>query len=116
MLFFKNILKKIGLLGLHPILRWVVVLPFFIGFCLWGVLFTAIASPSSPATSTPIHTLTTTLAPSAITINPTKTNTINLAPTIAITPTISKTDREIDTLVYELYGLSDEEIKIVEGN
>jgi hypothetical protein len=25
------------------------------------------------------------------------------------------TDRQIDQLVYELYGLSDEEIKIVEG-
>ena len=28
---------------------------------------------------------------------------------------IDKTDREIDQLVYELYGLSEEEIKIVEG-
>jgi len=28
---------------------------------------------------------------------------------------IEVTDRAIDTLVYELYGLSDEEIKIVEG-
>ena len=27
---------------------------------------------------------------------------------------IDKTDRQIDQLVYELYGLSDEEIKIVE--
>lgn len=27
----------------------------------------------------------------------------------------SSTDREIDKLVYELYGLTDEEIKIVEG-
>lgn len=26
------------------------------------------------------------------------------------------TDREIDQLVYELYGLTDEEIKIVEGS
>ncbi len=28
---------------------------------------------------------------------------------------IKSTDREIDQLVYELYGLSEEEIKIVEG-
>jgi len=28
---------------------------------------------------------------------------------------IDATDREIDKLVYELYGLTDEEIKIVEG-
>ena len=28
---------------------------------------------------------------------------------------ISATDREIDRLVYELYGLTEEEIKIVEG-
>jgi hypothetical protein len=28
---------------------------------------------------------------------------------------IEATDREIDRLVYELYGLSEEEIKIVEG-
>jgi hypothetical protein len=30
--------------------------------------------------------------------------------------TIDATDKEIDTLVYELYGLTEEEIKIVEGN
>ena len=29
---------------------------------------------------------------------------------------IAATDRQIDALVYELYGLTDEEIKIVEGN
>jgi hypothetical protein len=29
---------------------------------------------------------------------------------------IQKTDKEIDAMVYELYGLSDDEIKIVEGN
>ena len=28
---------------------------------------------------------------------------------------ISATDREIDQMVYELYGLTEEEIKIVEG-
>ncbi|MGE4444988.1 MAG: restriction endonuclease subunit M, partial [Candidatus Altimarinota bacterium] len=28
---------------------------------------------------------------------------------------INQTDKEIDTMVYELYGLSDDEIKIVEG-
>ena len=28
---------------------------------------------------------------------------------------IDKTDKEIDQMVYELYGLTDEEIKIVEG-
>ena len=29
--------------------------------------------------------------------------------------TLEATDRQIDALVYELYALSDEEIKIVEG-
>ncbi|MCD4663701.1 MAG: hypothetical protein K8R68_00425 [Bacteroidales bacterium] len=29
---------------------------------------------------------------------------------------INKTDNEIDQMVYELYNLTDEEIKIVEGN
>jgi hypothetical protein len=29
---------------------------------------------------------------------------------------IDKTDKEIDQMVYELYGLSEEEIKIVEGS
>jgi hypothetical protein len=29
---------------------------------------------------------------------------------------IESTDRQIDTLVDELYGLTDEEIRIVEGN
>ena len=29
---------------------------------------------------------------------------------------IAATDRKIDALVYELYGLTDEEIKIVEGS
>lgn len=28
---------------------------------------------------------------------------------------IDQTDREIDQMVYELYGLTEEEIKIVEG-
>jgi hypothetical protein len=28
---------------------------------------------------------------------------------------IAATDRQIDTLVYELYGLTEEEIRIVEG-
>ncbi len=28
---------------------------------------------------------------------------------------IDKTDKEIDQMVYELYGLTEEEIKIVEG-
>ncbi|MBI5696595.1 MAG: hypothetical protein HZC51_12840 [Nitrospirae bacterium] len=28
---------------------------------------------------------------------------------------IAATDREIDALVYELYGLTEEEIKLVEG-
>ena len=31
-------------------------------------------------------------------------------------PEIATTDKEIDKMVYELYGLSDEEIGIVEGN
>ncbi|MGD8719317.1 MAG: hypothetical protein PVH29_10905 [Candidatus Zixiibacteriota bacterium] len=29
---------------------------------------------------------------------------------------VAATDRKIDTLVYELYGLTDEEIMIVEGS
>ena len=29
---------------------------------------------------------------------------------------IDRTDREIDQMVYELYGLTEEEIRIVEGN
>ncbi len=29
---------------------------------------------------------------------------------------IDTTDRQIDALVYELYGLTDEEIKLVEGS
>ena len=29
---------------------------------------------------------------------------------------INTTDEEIDQMVYELYGLTDDEIKIVEGN
>jgi len=29
---------------------------------------------------------------------------------------INKTDKEIDQMVYELYGLTDEEIEIVEGS
>ena len=33
----------------------------------------------------------------------------------ALKEQIDKTDKEIDQMVYELYGLSDEEIKIVEG-
>jgi len=32
-----------------------------------------------------------------------------------LTREIQSTDREIDKLVYELYGLTEEEIKIVEG-
>jgi hypothetical protein len=32
-----------------------------------------------------------------------------------LTREIASTDREIDNLVYELYGLTEEEIKIVEG-
>jgi type II restriction/modification system DNA methylase subunit YeeA len=33
----------------------------------------------------------------------------------AIKTEIDKTDKEIDQMVYELYGLTDEEITIVEG-
>ena len=29
---------------------------------------------------------------------------------------INATDKQIDSLVYELYGLTDEEIKIIEGS
>ncbi|MQW23221.1 MULTISPECIES: hypothetical protein [unclassified Lactococcus] len=32
-----------------------------------------------------------------------------------LTAVLTATDREIDTLVYELYGLTEEEIRIVEG-
>lgn len=35
---------------------------------------------------------------------------------LAIKSEISKTNNEIDRMVYELYGLTEEEIKIVEGN
>jgi len=35
---------------------------------------------------------------------------------IALKRQIAATDRQIDNLVYELYGLSEEEIKIVEGS
>jgi type II restriction/modification system DNA methylase subunit YeeA len=34
---------------------------------------------------------------------------------LAIKNEIDKTDKEIDNMVYALYGLTDEEIKIVEG-
>ena len=34
---------------------------------------------------------------------------------LAIKSEIEKTDSEIDRMVYELYGLTEEEIKIVEG-
>jgi hypothetical protein len=33
----------------------------------------------------------------------------------AIQKTITETDKEIDRMVYQLYGLTEEEIKIVEG-
>ena len=33
---------------------------------------------------------------------------------VAVSRQMEATDREIDRLVYELYGLSDEEIRIVE--
>jgi len=33
----------------------------------------------------------------------------------AVVRTIAATDRQIDALVYELYGLTDREIQIVEG-
>lgn len=29
---------------------------------------------------------------------------------------IARTDKEIDRMMYELYGLTDEEVKIVEGS
>ncbi len=35
---------------------------------------------------------------------------------LSIKAEIDKTDKEIDAMVYQLYGLTDEEIKIVEGN
>jgi hypothetical protein len=34
---------------------------------------------------------------------------------LAIKQIIDKTDKEIDQMVYELYGLTEEEIKVVEG-
>jgi len=38
------------------------------------------------------------------------------AETDSLKAEIDKTDKEIDTMVYELYGLTEEEIKIVENN
>jgi hypothetical protein len=38
------------------------------------------------------------------------------AKALALQSDISRLDREIDALVYELYGLTEEEIRIVEGN
>ena len=35
---------------------------------------------------------------------------------LALQTVIDKTDKEIDAMVYTLYGLSEDEIKIVEGN
>jgi type II restriction/modification system DNA methylase subunit YeeA len=35
---------------------------------------------------------------------------------LALKNEIDKTDKEIDQMVYQLYGLTEEEIKIVEGN
>ena len=40
---------------------------------------------------------------------------MNGEPLIPSSHQIDATDREIDRLVYELYGLTEEEIKIVEG-
>jgi hypothetical protein len=34
---------------------------------------------------------------------------------LALKSEIDKTDKEIDRMVYELYGLTEEEVKIVEG-
>ena len=39
----------------------------------------------------------------------------NKKKTLALKAEIDKTDKEIDQMVYELYGLTEEEIKIVEG-
>ena len=36
-------------------------------------------------------------------------------PCSGATPKAEATDRQIDTLVYELYGLTEEEIELVEG-
>ena len=80
-----------------PILQWVVILPFFIGFCLWGVLITAIASPSNPTTSTHLPTLTATFVPPTFTFTPTRTNIITLTPTNTNTPTITSTATETAT-------------------
>ena len=35
--------------------------------------------------------------------------------TVKLLSEIDKTDKEIDRMVYELYGLTEEEIRIVEG-
>lgn len=35
---------------------------------------------------------------------------------LALKAEIDRTDKEIDQLVYELYGLTEEEIRIVEGS
>lgn len=41
---------------------------------------------------------------------------LNFHGIISIDYKIDKTDKEIDLMVYELYGLTEEEIKIVEGS
>ena len=38
-----------------------------------------------------------------------------LIPIYALTTQIAATDKEIDRMVYELYGLTPDEIKVVEG-
>jgi hypothetical protein len=38
------------------------------------------------------------------------------AEVVALQAEIDKTDREIDRMVYELYGLTEEEVRIVEGS
>ena len=35
---------------------------------------------------------------------------------LSIKTEIENTDKEIDKMVYELYGLSEDEVKVVEGN
>jgi len=89
MKIINTILKKLGLTSLPPIIRWVVIIPFFIGLCLWGLLITTIASPS-------IH-LTSTLSQPTFTTTPTRTNTIIVTPTITNTSTITSTPTETPT-------------------
>jgi flagellar biosynthesis chaperone FliJ len=50
-----------------------------------------------------------------LTLNEQLANSMSAAQKLIIQRQIDATDREIDQLVYELYGLTKDEIKIVDG-